>query len=445
MFVMVIEDEPELRELTQLILESAGNVVITADDGARALRLLDRVQPDVIVVDLMMPVLDGFGFLEAYASRAGAAPIVAVSAFPPYLERAKELGATETLAKPFGPQEITETVRAAARVVDVAGGETASALAAEGDDSADAYTQLEHDPVVETARVRAIRELGLDEPAPEARLRDFLAEVAAHFDVPIALVNVVDEDVTYSTVSHGTDVRQLGKAHGSARADWFCTHAVAARAALVVQDSSRNPYFRDNPIVKQRGFRFYAGVPLIARHGEAVGTLCILDTKPRGFGHSDLELLSLFGVRVLSALEWREKRRAPEIPDSAFRYLHYFDDELGTFGSSAFKTLASVEAARGMEKRQRVACVALAVPYRRLGAVVDGLTGARPGSIVGRLGHARLGWIVRGLGVGEARQLALDVAGSHAFVEVVRLNRCAGAVPSMLERAEAALGDAGLA
>lgn len=444
MFVMIVEDEAELRELTQMMLEPADIVVVTAENGERALRLLEHVRPDVVVTDMMMPVLDGFGFLEAYARRPDAAPVVAVSSFPQYLEKAKDLGASATLAKPFGPKEIIEAIRAAARAREPR--EPRENLPAPAVDSvADAYPQLEDGPVTEAARLRKIRDLRLDEPSPEARLRDFLAEVAAHFDVPIALVNVVDHEVTYSTASYGTDARELGKAHGSARSDWFCTHAVAARAALVVQDSARNPYFRDNPLVKERGLRFYAGVPLIARHGEAVGTLCLLDKKPRTFRHSDLELLSLFAVRVLSALEWREKRRAPDIPDSAFRYLNFYDDELGTFGSAAFKAFASVQAARAAETRQRIACVTVAVPYRRLAAVVEALSAARPGSIVGRLGHARLGWIAPGLGPAEARQLALDLAGSHAFAEAVSLNSCAGAVPSMLERASAALGDAGLA
>jgi GAF domain-containing protein len=62
---------------------------------------------------------------------------------------------------------------------------------------------------------------------------------------------------------------------------------VAARAALVVQDTLDNPFFRDNILVRAKGLRFYAGVPLISRHGEALGTLCVLDQHARTFTHKD--------------------------------------------------------------------------------------------------------------------------------------------------------------
>ena len=111
-----------------------------------------------------------------------------------------------------------------------------------------------------------------------------------------------------------------------------------------------------------------------------------------------------------------------------------------------FSDLAVVEGSRAAEYRQPVACVALAVPARRLSEVVGRLKARPEGGILGRLGHARLGWLVPGLSVDQARAAALEASNSpHTFVEAVQLERYAGAIRTGLFQLELALGDAGLA
>jgi hypothetical protein len=213
----------------------------------------------------------------------------------------------------------------------------------------------------------------------------------------------------------------------------------------VVQDTRDNPFFRDNPLVQGRGVRFYAGVPLFGRHGEAVGTLCVLDYGPRTFGHLDLELLSAFGRCVLGAFEWRERRASPAIPEAAFRYLQLLDEELEIFGKRGFTDLAAVEGARASALHEQLTCVALAVPMRRLEEAIASLRARQRFTIIGRLGHARLGWLVRDMSVEEAREAALEAGGPHAFAEAVRLDLRPDAIPAALAELEASLGDAGLA
>jgi CheY-like chemotaxis protein len=428
MLVLVIEDEPDLRELSQVVLEDADMLVVTASDGERALRLLEKITPDVIVTDMMMPVLDGFGFLEGYRRLTDTpAPVVAVSSLAAYLDEAQAMGVAAVLEKPFPPGDLVEVVR------EVAAKASSASL-----------RRSEPPPELEAARLRAVLELHLDAPAPEKRLHEFVVAVARYFEVPMALVSVVDQTKQFWTAGCGVPVVEWPPA-GTPRKQAFCTHAVVAKAALVVQDSLANPLFRDNPVVTEGKFRFYAGVPLVVRHGEAVGTLCLLDFEPHAFSHFDLELLSLFANRVLCAFERREKEREPHIPDSAFRYLQYFDEALGAFGTSAFHDLAVVECARAIERREELACVVMAVPFKRLSEIVEALTAARPRSLVGRLGHARLGWLVPAAAADEAEALARTAAGRHAFVHAITLDRYAGAIPTLLNDAEAALGDAGLA
>lgn len=424
--VLVVDDDPDLLELIERSLEREDDMmVLTARDGERALRLLQVLTPDVIVTDLMMPILDGLGFLRQYKQRPEGAPVLAISALGVYLDQARRLGADATLPKPFELPKLIELVR------QMATGAPPSEAPPPPAPS-------------EALRLQAIVDLELEQRAPEEWLEGFLQKVALQFSVETALISIVTEDRQRWAAACGLP-EALEREGGTPREQSFCTHAVNARAALVVQDACDNPFFRDNPVVAKHRLRFYAGVPLIARHGQAVGTLCLLDTRPRRFTHPDLELLAVFGRCVMSALEWREKRQAGDIPDAAFRYLHYVDQDLDCFGRAAFVELAVVECARAVESATTVTCVVVAMPPKRLAESVDALRRRHPAGLVGRLGYARLGWLVPDTDAPSARRQALEATGPHAFAEAVDLSKYPGAPRQAVEDLELALGDAGLA
>jgi CheY-like chemotaxis protein len=101
---MVVDDDAHLREIMAETLRAEDYSVQTAENGAQALKLLGRGRPDVIVLDLMMPVLDGWAFIEGYRQVAGAEiPIVSVSAAlnPKMTDRLRRLGIRICLSKPF--------------------------------------------------------------------------------------------------------------------------------------------------------------------------------------------------------------------------------------------------------------------------------------------------------------------------------------------------------
>jgi CheY-like chemotaxis protein/GAF domain-containing protein len=427
--VLLVDDDPGSLVVTQSFLENAGLKVITATNGDRALHLVQFVRPDVVVLEMMLPVKDGFGFLREYLRRErgdDCAPVLAITSFAPYLERAVEQGAAAALAKPYEAGALLEMIR------KLAAGQAVSSVP----------------PVMpaedEERRLRAVLDLGLHRPAPEAGLNAFVEEVASHFGVAICLISVILEHRQFWTAAYGLP-SDLAEARGGPRHDSFCTHAVAARAALVVQDTAESPFFDENSFVRARGIRFYAGVPLVARHGEVLGTLCVLDYTPRVFHYTDLELLGVFARRVMAVIEQRERRAASGLPDSVFRYLQYVDEELDVFGQLAFRELAIVEAARGLETGQRVACVVIGAPHRRLAELVEGLRARSVQGMIGRLGHARLGWIVGGISANEALAIALEEAGPHAFAEADELQRYPGATLAAIDLMETSLGDAGLA
>lgn len=408
--VLLVDDDPDLLELGRTVLETDSVRVVTSPDGRRALQMLDLVEPDVIVLDMMMPELDGLGFLREYAARPlPRAPVIAVSSFSPYLDEARDFGAASVLRKPYDPAQLRTVVR------EIVGGNRPDGV------SSDVPREDER------ARLRAMVELRVDQPALEPGMQRFLDEVASTFGVPIAGISAVTAD-RQQLVTHCT---MLERDDGGPREQAFCTHAVAARAALVIQDALENPFFRDNPSVTVRGFRFYAGVPLIAAQGEAVGTLCILDYKPHSFTHYDLEILSLFARRVLAVLDARHKQAHPDTPDSVYRNLQQHDETLDIYGKSLFEDLVVVEAARSLVRGERSSLVVVQLPADRLASSVDALRDAVDGGLLGRLDTSRIGVIVRGQGAHDAESIVRRVCGDGALVASTDLDRYPGGASGM--------------
>ncbi len=108
--VLVIDDEPDVRWLIRMSLERAGHEVIDAEDGLRGIALAMKQRPEIIVLDLMMPVMDGYGVLEELAKdpRTASVPVVVLlaRAIPEEAERAAAAGARRFLEKPFDPDEL---------------------------------------------------------------------------------------------------------------------------------------------------------------------------------------------------------------------------------------------------------------------------------------------------------------------------------------------------
>jgi DNA-binding response OmpR family regulator len=108
--VMIIDDDPRLNRLLQMVLESAGYQVMAFTEAQAALSALDSDTPDVIVLDLRMPGMDGFEFYSEVQKRGVEVPIVVASAFG--ATQAKEqMGAAAALAKPFMPDDLVSVVR----------------------------------------------------------------------------------------------------------------------------------------------------------------------------------------------------------------------------------------------------------------------------------------------------------------------------------------------
>jgi DNA-binding response OmpR family regulator len=116
--ILVVDDTASLRRMVQSYLTQEGFQVVTAADGHQALMVARQEQPDLILLDLMMPNMGGYDFIRAY-SKEGEAPIIVLTAKLEENDKVLglELGADDYITKPFSPRELTARVRAVLRRV----------------------------------------------------------------------------------------------------------------------------------------------------------------------------------------------------------------------------------------------------------------------------------------------------------------------------------------
>lgn len=157
-------------------------------------------------------------------------------------------------------------------------------------------------PHNEAQRLRALRELLILDTPPEERFDRIAAFAAREFDVPMALVSLVDRDRQWFKSNFGLEDRE------TPRDTSFCGHAISERDALVVPDALEDPRFCDNPmVVGKPHIRFYAGCVLRLPYGQVVGTLCVLDRRPRSFDRLDVAILGGLRDVVVEELVRREE------------------------------------------------------------------------------------------------------------------------------------------
>ncbi|MBI3977772.1 MAG: response regulator [Chloroflexi bacterium] len=108
--VLVVDDDPSIVELVVEILEAEGYPVEQASNGAEALAMIDRIRPALVLLDMRMPVLDGWGFARAVRERGIPVPIVVMTAAQDAGRWAEEIAAGGALAKPFEISELLAMV-----------------------------------------------------------------------------------------------------------------------------------------------------------------------------------------------------------------------------------------------------------------------------------------------------------------------------------------------
>ncbi|CAN5249145.1 hypothetical protein BH23CHL9_BH23CHL9_00290 [soil metagenome] len=111
--ILIVDDEPDIRATVSAMLEIEGYDVDEATDGAAALSAIEQRIPDIILLDMRMPVLDGWGFAAELRRRGHRTPIVVMTAARDAARWAGDIAASAFVAKPFGYDDLINAVESA--------------------------------------------------------------------------------------------------------------------------------------------------------------------------------------------------------------------------------------------------------------------------------------------------------------------------------------------
>jgi len=252
-------------ELAATLAEAAsveGVRVVQVSDGASTLKLARSTPPSLLLVEDELPDIDGLSVCRSLRMdgdrRLSDVPVVIVGSQEETRE-GMSAGATGWLTKPFSPQYARAQIQA--WLMRSACRWMRAAL-----------------PVDENTRLAALRGLAILDTPPEERFDRITRVAAALADVPIALVSLIDEDRQWFKSCVGLEVSETSRELA------FCAHVTQNRKPMIVPDTHLDDRFAGSPLVTGGPrIRFYAGFPVFHRNGGCLGTLCLIDTRPRQF------------------------------------------------------------------------------------------------------------------------------------------------------------------
>lgn len=254
-------------------LRQQGFDVVTASDASHALSAARHERPEVVVI--ANPLAGGSGMVALKRIRSNVyttnIPVLMLVKSDREAREALRLGAQECLE----PEPDGARLHAAIR----------KHLLEELD-----FTSPPADVVQAPARLEALQDTGLLDSPPEDSFDRLTRLTQRLLGAPTALVSLVDRERQFFKSQAG-----LGEPYASARqtdlSHSFCQWVVAARDKLVVEDSAQHPALKSNLAVKYMNVQAYAGVPILGKGGEAIGSFCAIDTTPRKWTAEELETL----------------------------------------------------------------------------------------------------------------------------------------------------------
>ena len=155
-------------------------------------------------------------------------------------------------------------------------------------------------PANEQERIETLKKYQLLDTPPDGTFDRITALAAMIFKVPIAIISLVDTDRIWFKSQYGLDVKQINRDPG------LCASAILSNDLYIIESAKDDPRSLANPLVAgEFGLRFYAAAPLHTEENHNLGTLCLLDQKPRAFSKEEREMLKHLGDIVMDEMNLR--------------------------------------------------------------------------------------------------------------------------------------------
>lgn len=159
-------------------------------------------------------------------------------------------------------------------------------------------------PPEEAKRLESLRGYAILDTAAEKAFDDITKLAAEVCETPVALLSFVDSERQWFKSNVGLPVTELRRDVS------FCAHAILETGLMEVKDARADERFADNPaVVNAPNVRFYAGMPLVTQDGYGLGTLCVVDWKPRELTEAQREKMKALAASAMMLLEMRRAGR----------------------------------------------------------------------------------------------------------------------------------------
>jgi PAS domain S-box-containing protein len=157
-------------------------------------------------------------------------------------------------------------------------------------------------PIDEPVRIEALRRVNILDTPAEPAFDDATRLAALICATPIALVSLIDERRQWIKSKRGLVLSQIPREAS------FCAYAILQPTMTVIPDARQDPRFADSPLVEgEPHIRFYAAAPLLTIDGQPIGTLCVMDRKPRQLTPEQIDALDALGRQVSAQLDLRSR------------------------------------------------------------------------------------------------------------------------------------------
>jgi len=274
--IALIDFDEGLLESTQAELERRGYKVRTATDGVAGLQLIEQMQPEIVVLELVLPKLHGLQLCARLRKHPELQTKLSIAASPTLaidIRKAREMGAASFLNKPYAAEDLARAIKSVESV------------------------PIPHN---EIQRIAALRSYDILDTLPEKSFDDLAQLAAIICETPGAMITFVDSDRPWFKSMVGFVANEVPRELS------FCAHAIMQHEVMVVEDAAKDERFAGNPLVSSAPrVRFYAGSPLRTAEGEALGSVCVIAQEPRTISDQQKKALRLLSNQVQLLLEWR--------------------------------------------------------------------------------------------------------------------------------------------